>query len=196
MDTHKAIREARMDTFLAVALGGIVTIAIMITAAAFFVDGSDVNSAAAMAQQLEPLLGRFAKLFFSLGLLAAGLTSAITAPLAAAYAMGGALGWPADMRSTKYRAIWISVVVIGTAFAVFGKKPVQAIIFAQAANGLILPVIAIFLLWVVNKKKLLGEHVNGLWANLLGGVVVVIIASLGIYRLVTLIVASVKDMGS
>ena len=57
-------------------------------------------------ERLEPLLGRAAPFFFGLGLFAAGLTSAITAPLAAAYAASGALGWPPDLRSGRFRLLW------------------------------------------------------------------------------------------
>ena len=59
-------------------------------------DATAIGNAADMAVQLEPLLGPWARVFFAAGLLAAGLTSAITAPLAAAYATAGALGWPTD----------------------------------------------------------------------------------------------------
>lgn len=183
--TRTAIRDARLDTTLAVVLGGIVTLAIMITASAFLAESAKPSNAAGMAQQLEPLLGSFAKVFFSLGLLAAGLTSAITAPLAAAYAMGGAMGWERNVRSSRYRVVWMAVLLIGTSFATLGKSPVEAIVFAQATNGLILPVVAIFLLWVVNKKDLLGDYVNHTMANAVGGLVVAVIASLGFYRLVT-----------
>ncbi len=185
MDTGRAIRDARFDTVIAVTLGGVVTLAIVVTAAAFFREGASVDSAAAMAAQLEPLLGGFAPLFFSLGLLAAGVTSAITAPLAAAYATGGAFGWRRDLRSARFRAVWAVVLVTGTIFAAnVGESPVAAIILAQAANGLILPVVALFLLYVVNQRRLIGEYANGALANVLGTVVVLTVSGLGLYRLV------------
>ena len=90
--TAVALRRARRDTFLSVPLGGLVTLSIVVTAAAFHERGTQIESAAAMARQLEPLLGPVARSFFLVGLLAAGLTSAITAPLAAAYAAAGAFG--------------------------------------------------------------------------------------------------------
>ena len=183
MDTDRAIGESRVDTVLAVALGGLITLAIVTTAAAFFARGASLESAADMARQLEPLLGRWAKGFFAVGLMAAGLTSAITAPLAAAYATSGAMGWPVDMKSWRFRAVWLVIIVAGTVLATTGTKPVQSIRFAQAANGLILPVVAIFLLITVNRKALMGERTNRLWTNLLGAAVVLIAAGLGGYKL-------------
>lgn len=179
----EALRAARLDTGLSVTLGGVVTLSILVTAAACYPVGTKLASAAAMAEQLEPLLGSAAKAFFAVGLLAAGLTSAITAPLAAAYATAGALGWPGSLKSWRFRATWAIIVVVGTALALAGYKPVRAIEFAQAANGLLLPVVAIFLLVVVNRSRLLREHTNGLVANVLGVAVVVTAAGLGMLKL-------------
>ncbi|MHC4065672.1 MAG: Nramp family divalent metal transporter [Planctomycetota bacterium] len=179
-----ALREARLDTGLSVTLGGLVTLAILVTAASCYPAGTQLESAVAMAEQLEPLLGVAAKTFFAIGLLAAGLTSAITAPLAAAYATAGALGWRSDLRSWKFRATWALIVVSGTTLALAGYKPVHAIVFAQAANGLLLPIMAVFLLLVVNRVDLLGKHANSLRANILGIAVVATAAGLGIFKLV------------
>lgn len=181
----QAIRESRVDTVLSIGLGGAITLAILVTAATFLTRGAELESAADMARQLEPLLGRWAKWFFALGLMAAGLTSAITAPLAASYATAGALGWDMNLRSGRFRFVWMLVIVTGTAFAIaFGKTPVAAIVFAQAANGLILPVVAVFLLIVVNRKSVLGTYANGPLANLLGGAVILLAAGLGIQRFI------------
>ena len=123
--------------------------------------------------------------FFATGLLAAGLTSAITAPLAAAYATAGALGWGGGLKDLRFRAVWAVILIIGVVVATFGQKPVAAILFAQAANGIILPVIAVFLLIVLNRSDLLGKYKNGVVANLMGGAVVLIVTGLGAYKLLT-----------
>ena len=182
-----ALREARLDTGLSIMLGGLVTLAILVTAASCYRTGTNLESAAAMAEQLEPLLGGAAKYFFAVGLLAAGLTSAITAPLAAAYATAGARGWRSGLRSWKFRATWVLIVVVGTTFALVGYKPVHAIIFAQAANGILLPVVAVFLLVVVNRSGLLRGHANGWVANILGVAVVATAAALGIFKIAGLL---------
>ncbi len=182
--TRQALAESRTDTTLAIILGGLITLAIVSTAAAaFFGTGTEIESAGQMAAQLEPLLGPAAKYFFAIGLLAAGLTSAVTAPLAAAYATSGALGWERNLRSRKFQAVWAVIIIIGTILAVLGTNPVAAIVFAQAANGLLLPIVAVFLLLVMNRSDLLGEHKNGVVANILGTVVVVIVSGLGIFRI-------------
>ena len=184
---REALREARLDTGLSVTLGGIVTLAILVTAASCYQAGTNLESAVAMAEQLEPLLGKAARFFFALGLLAAGVTSGITAPLAAAYATAGMLGWGPGLGSWKFRMTWSLIAVSGTALAVAGHQPVRAIIFAQAANGVLLPVIAVFLLVVMNRTDLLRSHVNGLMANIVGLAVVATAAGLGIFKLGSLL---------
>jgi manganese transport protein len=179
--TREALVESRSDTTISIVLGGIITVAILATgAAAFFGTGTEITDAGQMAEQLEPLLGAFAKYFFAIGILAAGVTSAITAPLAAAYATSGALGWERNLRSMRFRTVWAVVLVVGTVLAALGTNPVAAIVFAQAANGVLLPFVAVFLLFVMNRSDLLGEYRNGTVANVLGGIIVLFAAVLGV----------------
>src|SRR5918998_4427258 len=179
--TREALAESRTDTTISIVLGGIITVAILSTgAAAFFGTGTEIEDAGQMAEQLEPLLGAFAKYFFAIGILAAGVTSAITAPLAAAYATSGALGWERNLRGWRFRAVWAIVLVAGTVLAALGTNPVAAIVFAQAANGILLPIIAVFLLFVMNRRDLLGEYKNGIVGNILGGIIVLFAAVLGV----------------
>lgn len=184
VEVRDALRTSRIDTTLSVGLGGFVTLAIMVTAsAAFFQTGSDYNGLSDAARQLEPMVGSYAKWLFCGGLFAAGLTSAITAPLAASYAAAGCFGWKADLKDRKFRIVFTLVIVCGTFFAALGRKPTEIITIAQIANGLLLPLIAIFLLAVMNNSKLLGEHRNGITANLLGAFVVLVITGLGVRSL-------------
>jgi Mn2+/Fe2+ NRAMP family transporter len=187
-DLDQSLRHCRRDTILAVGLGGCVTMAILVTSAAsFFAAGIKVDSAGTMARQLEPLLGSNARYLFAAGLFAAGMTSAVTAPLAAAYATCGALGWPKKLRSLRFSLVWIFVVVVGTLLAtVTGKSPIQAILFAQAANGLLLPVVVVFLLVVMNRDGLLGRYTNNMAANLIGVLVAIIAGGIGVVQIVKL----------
>jgi Mn2+/Fe2+ NRAMP family transporter len=136
-----------------------------------------------MSQQLEPLLGAGARYFFAAGLFAAGLSSAVTAPLAAAYAVCGVLGWPLDLRGRRFRLIWLAVLLCGTGFSVVGIKPLAAILFAQAANGFLLPFCAVFLLLIMNRRDILGPYVNKPLANTLGVLVVLVTVALGLVKI-------------
>ena len=183
MSKRQALRESRLDTGLSIGLGGLITLAVMSTSAAAFFGGDTAFSATSMAQQLEPLLGAGARYFFAAGLFAAGLSSAVTAPLAAAYAVSGVLGWSQDLRSGRFRFIWIAVLLCGTVFSVIGIKPLAAILFAQAANGFLLPFCAVFLVLIMNRRDLLGEYANRPLANTLGIAVVLVTVVLGLLKL-------------
>ncbi len=171
-DRGEALTQARWDSTLSVLLGGGVTLAILITAAAAFPRGTSLESVLAMATQLEPLLGHWARDFFAIGFGAAGLTSAITAPLAAAYATRGVMGWTDSLASTRFRLVWGFVLVVGTLLAGRGWSPTAAITFAQAANGFLLPIVAAYLLVVMNRSALLGTFRNRWPANVAGVLVV------------------------
>jgi len=183
--TDRALAGGRFDTGFSIGVGGLITLAVLTTAAAaFFGSGTSIEDAGTMARQLEPLLGPAARYFFALGLLAAGISSAVTAPLASSYAICGVLGWSQDLTAPRFRAVWVATLLIGTVFALVGGSPVQAIVFAQATNGVLLPIVALFLVIVMNRGDLLGEHVNSVRANLLGGIVVLVTAVLGIASLI------------
>ena len=95
------LKYIRVDTIIAVVLGGLVSMAIIITAKA----GSAiaVNSAVDLAIGLEPMMGKMAKYFLAFGLFAAGITSAITAPLAGSLVVAGSFGFSTDLKSLPMR---------------------------------------------------------------------------------------------
>lgn len=175
------LEEATSDAIVSIGLGGLISIFILATAGAtLFTQGIEVNSAAEMAIALEPVAGSGARYLVGIGLFAAGLTSAITAPMATAYAVTEIIpGLSQSSRPIGFRLVALSILAIGLIVALLGLKPTDLITIAQVTNGMLLPIIAIFLLIAMNNKALLGAHVNSLVANLLGGGVIIICALLG-----------------
>ncbi|WP_339649812.1 Nramp family divalent metal transporter [uncultured Salegentibacter sp.] len=176
---------ARKELIVSIILGGTVSMAILISAASSGL--TNVNSAADMAVSLEPLFGKFATWFMSLGLLAAGITSSITAPLAAAYVVKGCFGWKGGMKSAKFKSVWAVVLILGVFFSSLQINPIEIIRFAQIANGILLPVIAIFLFWVVNKVSVLGKYRNSKLQNVLGILVIALSVFLGIKAILSVL---------
>ena len=182
-----SLKKARVDNVVSISIGGLITLAIVATAAStLFAQGIAAESAAELAEPLRPVLGDFAPWALAIGLFAAGLTSAIAGPLGAAYAISGVLGWSSDLKDIKFRAIYLAVVLIGLVIAVTGVNPIQVIVLAQAANGILLPVVAFFLLYTMNNKKLLGDNANGVASNILGGFIFLVTVVLGGYSLYSL----------
>ena len=169
---------AKKDTIISILLGGFVSIAIIISAAA--IQSKEVLNAADLAEGLAPLYGNFSKYFLAIGLFAAGITSAITAPLAAAYVAKGCLGFSGDLKSKQFRWVWMFILIVGVIFSSINRKPIEIIKFAQVANGILLPIIAGILLWIMNKKSVLGSFVNSKFQNFLGFIILLITLFLGL----------------
>ncbi len=172
--------DARFDTFLAVILGGFVSMAVVVAAASVNLD--TVKSGSDLAMALEPIFGVTAKHLMGMGLFAAGLTSAITAPLAAAFVVSGLFGQSETSGDKLYKMVWKVVLIFGTVVATFNLKPIVLITFAQVANGVFLPIIALILIWVMNKKLILGKFTNTVFQNIVGLLVFLITLALS-YRI-------------
>ncbi|WP_262733402.1 Nramp family divalent metal transporter [Gaetbulibacter sp. NE] len=172
------LKHARKDTIVAVVLGGVVSMCIIISASA--IQTKTISNAADLALGLEPLFGSFSKYFMAIGLFSAGITSAITAPLAAAYVASGCLGWSTNLKSKTFKGVWLFVLVLGVVFSSLGIKSIELIKFAQVANGLLLPIVAVFLIWVMNKSELLGKYKNSLLQNVVGIVILLVAVFLGL----------------
>lgn len=185
--TESALASARVDTTCSIAIGGLVTASILLTASSAFYDRDlQWESADQIATQLAPTLGQLSKFTFAVGLFAAGLTSAITAPLATAYAVCGCLGWSTATRALAFRSIAIAIVVTGALAAIFlDGSPITTILAAQIANGLLLPVVAIIMLWVVRRHTIQRLGKTSTLSIAAGWVVVILIGGLGVWRAVT-----------
>tara|TARA_R110000824_G_scaffold166641_2_gene343428 strand:- start:1693 stop:2904 length:1212 start_codon:yes stop_codon:yes gene_type:complete len=179
---NEQLPEAQLDNMISIGIGGLVSMTILATAAAsLFGSGKTIENAVDMAGQLTPLFGSMATVTLGAGLFAAGLTSAITAPLATGYIV------QEIFKSTQSRLPFqigaLIVILSGTVASLAGYRPVELIFIAQIANGLLLPIVAVFLLKLANDKKLLGQYANGLKANIFGALILLITTALG-FRLI------------
>tara|TARA_B100000427_G_scaffold149212_1_gene124169 strand:- start:563 stop:1702 length:1140 start_codon:yes stop_codon:yes gene_type:complete len=172
------LKEARIDTLIAVIVGGFISMCIIISSTSIGLD--NLNSAIDLAKGIEPVFGSFSKHLISFGLFAAGLTSAITAPLAAAYVTCGCLNWGADLKSFNFRIIWFVVLFIGVFCSSLNISSIEIIKFAQVANGILLPTVTFFLILIANSKKVLGNYANSWKNNLISLFVFLITLILGI----------------
>jgi Mn2+/Fe2+ NRAMP family transporter len=182
----QTLRMARLGLLVAIPLGGIISMGIVVV-------GSTVEgpfSFEALAATLQTNLGGWAGWFFGFGLFFAGLSSAITAPLAAALSVQGFRSHDSDAtgpgRSRIYRGVWIGVLVFGLGFGLADIKPIPVILLAQALNGVLLPVVAALLWIAVNDVRLMGrEFLSGTMSNILLGfstVAAMVLGTSGVLR--------------
>jgi Mn2+/Fe2+ NRAMP family transporter len=172
----------RTDAYLSIGIGGIITASIIVTAsAAFFLQGSAVTGPADLSRQLVPLYGKWSQLFFGIGLFSAGLSSAITAPYAAAWTARGLFNWQED--DWKFKAVFIAIILFGALTGIFAIKPLQMIVIAQVTNALLLPVVALFIVYLLNKKET-GVWKNTLFQNIIFVIVFIIILIINLKKFI------------
>ena len=179
------LKTARIESFISIIIGGIVSMAIIITAAS--VSNDNVKSVMDLAKGLEPLYGKFAIYFLGIGLFASGITSSITAPLAAAYVAKSCFGWSGSLKSLNFRIVWFFVLLIGVIVSLLKLNPIEVIKFAQFSNSLLLPILAILLFWLINNKNIFKNSYSYKLQNILVIVIILITIILGAKGVISLI---------
>ena len=174
----EGVKMMRFGLGVSVLLGGVVSMAVLVV-------GTTVKgnfSFEALSRSLLSDLGPAGAMVFAVGLSAAGLSSAITAPMASSITADSVSGdnefWKKGGRG--FFAVWASVLLTGVVFGLAGLKPVPVIIVAQAFNGLILPVVAVVLMVIVNNPAIMKkEYLNSRIQNFLMVIVVLVTVVLG-----------------
>lgn len=162
---EEGISWMRKDIGISVILGGLVSMAILLVGASSM--STEVSNVLDVSKGLEPVFGATAKYLMGIGFMAAGLTSSLTAPLAAALVVCGIFGWDQDLKSKTMRISMSLVLILGLTFASFGIKPVQLITLSQLANGILLPLISGWIIWVGAQKSIMGNLQSSFRSNLL-----------------------------
>ena len=180
----QGLNEMRFGLAVAVGFGLLITAGILVVGTSL----TGEFSFDALGDVLAVELGGWARIGFGIGLLAAGVSSAVTAPLAAALTARGLFGAPDDAHwqasGWRFRSVWLVILIIGVGFGLADIRPTPAILTAQAFNGVLLPLVALFLLAAMNDGALLGENANGPVANAFGLLVVGVATMLGLTALV------------
>lgn len=175
------LKDSYFDTVMNVSLGVLMTIALIITTATvLFSTGIMVDSPIVYVEALEPVLGTWARIFGAFGLLFAGLSSSIATAYMAGVIFGKLFDWEEDDNRSK--AVSVTAIAIGTLFAMFGARPTQIILFAQATSGFFLPFISVLFVIAANSKSL-GKYKNTLFQNILGGISIAVTFVLGMWTL-------------
>lgn len=173
---------AKTESAISIGIGGLVSIAILASAAnIFFTNNISIDNLGEIAIQIEPLFGNLASMALAIGLLAAGLTSAMTAPLATSYIVTEI--WKSEnkkLQEIRFKSIAIAIVLVGATVNIFNINTIQIIFFAQVANGILLPFVAVFLVKLSMNKKIMGEYVNNKVQNMAAFAILIISIALGL----------------
>jgi NRAMP (natural resistance-associated macrophage protein)-like metal ion transporter len=178
-------RYARWDVIIGAFVVNIVAFFIMIVCAnILFTNGIQIQSAREAAEALKPLAGDYCYFLFAFGLLNASIFSACILPLSTAYSVCEGMGWETGVNkrfreAPQFYTLYTLIIVIGAAVILIPNVPlIPIMLISQAANGVLLPFVLVFMLLLVNNKRLMGAHVNSVLLNVVS--IVIIVAMIGL----------------
>lgn len=190
--TLKNLKYSRMDAVLGAIVVNIVAFFIVIACAAtIHTNGIQVNDVADISKALVPFAGQYASLLFAFGFLNASLFAASILPLSTAYYVCESLGFEAGVskgfrEAPVFHGLYLGLIILAVIIIMIPNVPLLSILYlSQVANGILLPFLLILMLLIINDKRIMGEHVNSRFFNLISWATVVIVMSLSLALVVT-----------
>ena len=183
---------ARMDVVFGSVIVNIVAFfIIMLCALTIHQAGIKIETAKDAALALEPLAGKYCTWLFAFGLLNASLFAASILPLSTAYTICEAFGWESSVNrkfaeAPQFYGLYSLMIILGAAVILFPEVPLIPIMFySQVINGALLPVILIFMLVLVNDRRIMGEYTNGRVMNLISFLTIAVLIFLSVSMVLT-----------
>jgi len=183
----KDYKWSRLDVIIGSIVVTVVAGFIILTCAAtLFKAGIRVETAADAAQALRPLAGRYCAALFAFGLLNASLFAASILPLSTAFVVCEAMGWENGVdkkfsEAPQFYGLYTMLILFGGGIILLPKIPLFPVMYvSQVLNGVVLPVLLVFMILLINNKKLMGEHVNGRVYNAVSWVTVAVLGGLSL----------------
>ncbi len=192
--TKSDLHQMRADTIAGMFLSNLVAFFIIITASETIgKDGNHtIGSAVELAEALRPLAGDFAVYLFAFGILGTGLLAIPVLAGSLAYAVGEMFGIKVGLGKTFKEAIgFYSIIIIATLTGVIlnftNIDPITMLYYAAVTNGILAPPLLVIILFIANNKRILHEKINGLYSNILGITITVIMALVSLFTIESLI---------
>jgi NRAMP (natural resistance-associated macrophage protein)-like metal ion transporter len=191
--THSEIKEMKVDIWVGMFLSNLVMFFIIaVCSSTLFANGiTNINTAADAALALKPLAGSWATLLFAIGIIGTGLLAIPVLAGSAAYAISESFGWKEGLyRKYKtahafYGVIAVSII-IGILINFIGIDPMKALLYSAIANGIVAPVILVFIVKISSSKKIMGEFKNPLITQTIGWITTVLMGVTAIASIVSL----------
>ncbi len=189
------LKTQRVDAFFASFNLFIISMAVMACAAGtLYLAKKPVEDAITMVVLLEPLAGRFATMIFITGTVAAGISSIIPVALLAPMLIADYRGVPLDMKSPWFRILCALPLLFGLIVPVFHARPVLIMIISQSFQVFVLPIVTLSIMYLINRKDIMGQHRAGIWLNL--GIIATLLFSFVMsYQSVSGLIQFVKMLG-
>lgn len=161
------LKKQRNDAILSTVMMFVISASIMASAAAtLHVENIELTKASQMIELLKPLVGSLATALFAVGIIAAGVSSQFPNVLMLPWLWCDYNDSPRDMTLPKYRFVVLLISLLGLVVPIFEARPVLVMIVSQAFQALILPATVACILYLGNRRDLMGEHRHGALTNL------------------------------
>jgi Mn2+/Fe2+ NRAMP family transporter len=182
------LREARLDVAVGTVMAVLVVWFIVVSCGAtLHAAGIPIKDAADAAQALAPLAGKYAGLLFGFGLFNASLFAAAILPLSTAYTVCEGMGWERGIdkklrEAPFFYGIYTALIVVGAGTILVPGVPLLKVLYlSQVANGIVLPVVLVFMLVLANRRDLLGRHVNSRGFNVVAWTLIVALIGMTLF---------------
>ena len=190
--TDAELQYARLDVTTGMFFSNVVMYFIILaTAATLFKAGkTNIQSATEAAQALRPLAGDAAYVLLAVGLIGAGFLAVPILTGSSAYAIAEALGWKHGLnerprRAKLFYAMIVGPTLLGMMVNFIGINPITALFWTAVINGFLAPPLLVIIMLISNNRRIMGERVNGGWANVVGWATTVVMFAAAIGLVVT-----------
>lgn len=182
--TYRDVRRMRWDTVFGMFFSNVITFFIIATAAVTLGAHGihEISTAADAAAALKPLAGNFASLLFTVGIIGTGLLAVPVLAGSASYAVSESFKWKEGLyrkfsQAHGFYGVISAATLVGLVVNFTGIPPFKMLYYTAVVNGAISPILMIIILRIANNKKVLGEHVNSGFSNVLGGIITLVMAA-------------------
>jgi NRAMP (natural resistance-associated macrophage protein)-like metal ion transporter len=191
--THNEIKEMRLDIWIGMFLSNLVMFFIIaVCANTLFINGiTNIGTAADAALALRPLAGSFATLLFAIGIIGTGLLAIPVLAGSTAYAISESFGWKEGLyrkykKAHAFYAIIAISIIIGIILNFVGIDPIKALIYSAIANGIVAPVILVFIVKISSSHKIMGEYKNKSITRFLGWAATILMGVTAVAAIISL----------
>jgi Mn2+/Fe2+ NRAMP family transporter len=188
----KDLIYSRIDAYTGAIIVNVVAFFIVVMCAAtIFTNGIQVNNVADVSAALLPLAGQYAGVLFAFGLLNASLFAASILPLSTAYVVSEGLGLEAGVSKSfseapVFHGLYVGIIAVSALIIMIPNAPLLSILYvSQVINGILLPLVLIFMLVIINDKRVMGDYVNSKIYNYVTWTTVVIMIGLSAGLIIT-----------
>lgn len=185
-------KYSRMDViFGSITVNVVAFFIVMLCAVTIFNNGIKIETAKDAALALAPLAGSYASMLFAFGLLNASVFAASILPLSTAYTICEAFGWESTLNSKfteapQFYGLYSLMIILGSGIILLPGIPLISIMFySQVINGILLPFVLIFMLLLINDKRVMGDYVNGRMMNVVSWTTVILLICLSVTMVIS-----------